>query len=601
VAGGVHDYLKTLYLNLRRTQERGNNRLVAINNSGTMSPTNRHGETPLHIACQHGEPLEVILKLLEDPSTAVKTQDQHGCLPLHYACMNGQNSFGVIEALIEAYPVGLGVTNNDGKSPFGWDYDKTPGRFFSQFINFVVEPRWESEDSSRRSTLDKKYKIFRLLGHCKNYVPLDIVRVGYLNKHILESKEFVRWLNEKPCERSLVFFMVLEFYLHIAWITTFVTTSYIYFETPLEALGWRPTALIVFASIFLLQEMIQLLRFYNTNALLAYWLDLWNWIDLTAGILVVISAVKFLQEDRSDSMMRILMCTGCFQAFLFLSYLKKTFFPFSKFVSGVIKIAWAVIPFLVVSFVTLFTFGFMYFMKDQNESKLQAEASQHANATLRSSFQTVLLGFLGDTTEYTSVLDYFYGVTVVIVLLNVIIAVVSEEWEDAVAEANAAFWSYRLDLILEKTRGIDMDFSNPAYQRLRQLRPKVGSDLNEFYIDIETAGTSVSEMTKKLALAKREKGTIFCMKVILKTLLLILLGFPTMGIMWPKFFRQMLFTPPKPKERDEAGLSTEGSEREAHEREIAECRREVSELSQKVTAQNALLEQLLTKLSSKVE
>jgi len=240
-------------------------------------------------------------------------------------------------------------------------------------------------------------------------------------------------------------------------------------------------------------------------------------------------------------------------------------------------------------------------MKDQNESKLQAEASQHANATLRSSFQTVLLGFLGDTTEYTSVLDYFYGVTVVIVLLNVIIAVVSEEWEDAVAEANAAFWSYRLDLILEKTRGIDMDFSNPAYQRLRQLRPKVGSDLNEFYIDIETAGTSVSEMTKKLALAKREKGTIFCMKVILKTLLLILLGFPTMGIMWPKFFRQMLFTPPKPKERDEAGLSTEGSEREAHEREIAECRREVSELSQKVTAQNALLEQLLTKLSSKVE
>jgi len=112
VAGGVQiDYLKTLYLNLRRTQERGNNRLVAIN-SGTMSPTNRHGETPLHIACQHGEPLEVILKLLEDPSTAVKTQDQHGCLPLHYACMNGQNSFDVIEALIEAYPVGLGVLSS---------------------------------------------------------------------------------------------------------------------------------------------------------------------------------------------------------------------------------------------------------------------------------------------------------------------------------------------------------------------------------------------------------------------------------------------------------------------------------------------------------
>ncbi len=570
-----------------------------------ITQTNKQGETPLHIACRNGAPLEVITKLLVD-STAVKTQDCHGFLPLHQACMNGQSSFEVIEALIEAYPVGLGVKSNFRKTPFGWDYDKSPGGFFSQFINFVVGQRETDENSLRQSARDRKRKRFRLLGHCKNYVPLDVLKKGYLNKKNLASKELVRWLNEMPCKRSVVFFMVLEFYLHLAWITTFVKTSYMCFEELDPKFGWRPIALIVFAALFLLQEIIQFLRFYNTNACIAYWLDFWNIIDLTTGMMVIASAVKFLQDDRSDNTRRIIMATGCFQAVLFLSYLKKTFFPFSKFVSGVIKIFWAVLPFLVVSFVTLFTFSFMYFIQDQGEpssSVLEAEASY---ASLMLSFQTVLQGFTGETTTNKSALDFLYGITVVIVLLNVIIAVVSEEWENAVAEANAAFWNYRLDLILEKTRGIDEDFSSPSFMRFGL--GSVGRGLDEFYINSETAGTTIEELREKLALANKENDTLFCIKLLLKSFGLILLGFPTFGILWPKFFRQILFTPPKPKERmtDEAAESkrlsaADSVERKRLETEIAEYRKEVSELSQKVSAQNALLEQLLSKLSSKTE
>ena len=573
-----------------------------------MSLTNKQGESPLHIACKNGEPLKVILKMLDNESIAVKTKDQDGCLPLHHACMNGQSSIEVIEALIEAYPVGLGVRNNVGKSPFGWDYGETPGGFFSKFINSVVESRGDEDIYKQSTTIDRKNEISRLLGHCKNYVPLDILKIGYLNKENLESKEFVRWLNDMPCRRSVVFIMVLEFYLHIVWIATFVSTSYMYFETPNQALDWRPTALIVFAAIFLLQEIYQALRFYKTNALLAYWLDLWNWVDLTSGMLVISSAVKFLQDDRSVNTTRIIMTTGCFQSLLFLSYLKKTFFPFSKFVSGIIKIVWAVVPFLVVSFVTLFTFSFMYFIQYQHNPNNALEV-EPSHATMMSSFQAVLLGFTGDTTTYESVLDYLYGITVVIILLNVIIAVVSEEWEDAVAEANGAFWNYRLDLILEKTRGIDIDYSNPACQRLSKFRRNLGRDLDNLFLNSETVGTTTEELKKKLALAYRENDSIFCIKLILKSVVLILLGFPTCGMLWPKFFRQMLFTPPKPRDdpdretkrmtTDDSGISASDSEKERLKRDIAEYRREVSELSQKVSAQNDLLEQLLTKVSLK--
>lgn len=566
-----------------------------------VSQTNEEGETTLHIACKNAASVEDIKELMATDHTAVRVQDCRGYLPLHQACINGQSTFEVIEVLIEAYPPGLGVRSRKGKSPFGWDYDKSPGEFFSQFINFVVQPRetGSGDSSLRHSSRDRIKQRFRMLGHCKNYVPLDILKKGYLNKKNLESKELVRWLNEIPCRRGVVFVMVLEFYLHIAWIVTYVNTSYTFFEE--NDLSWRPIALMVFAAMFLLQEINQLFRFYHTNAMLAYWLDLWNWIDIASSGLVIGSAIKFLQNDRSDSTRHLLMTTGCFQALLFLSYLKKTFFPFSKFVSGVIKIFWAVIPFLVVSFVTLFMFSFMYFIKEggTNEEQVIVLEPELSYVTLMASFQTVLYGFTGDTTTNRSLLDIFYGITVVIVLLNVIIAVVSEEWEDAVAEANSAFWCYRLDLILEKTRGFDEDSSFLT----RGLMPSsLGKGLDEFYINSETAGTTIEELREKLALASKENDTLFCVKILLKSLALILLGFPSFGVLWPKFFRQILFTPPKPKAKEHNHIDdvNTDSERKRLETEVSNYRREVSELTQKVSAQTALIEQLLTKMESSV-
>ena len=75
-----------------------------------------------------------------------------------------------------------------------------------------------------------------------------------------------------------------------------------------------------------------------TSAGVAYWLDVWNWIDLSAVGLVVSSSIKFLQNDGS-AQKSLLMTTGFFQFILLISYLKKTFFPFSKFVFGIIEVS----------------------------------------------------------------------------------------------------------------------------------------------------------------------------------------------------------------------------------------------------------------------
>ena len=544
----------------------------------------------------------------------VKKQDVDGYLPLHRACMSRDKNED-IEKLINLYPAGLGVKSNYGLTPFGWDYENSPGGFFTEFIKYVVN---QSNEVERERTLD----------HCKNYVPMDILKIGFLENR--DSPNLIQWLNHMLCRKSVVAIMVLELYLHVIWICIFVSTSRIYFNDSGRDLSWRINVLIAVAVVFLFEEAYQMRQFYKTGSLLHYWLDCWNWIDISTCIMVILSAVGFQNEDPDDINKRMLMTAVCLQSILFLSYLKKTFFPFSKFVSGVIKIIWATLPFLVVSMVTLFTFCFMYFIQDQDMSSPGGRLLQAANpsrVSLLTSYETVMDKFAGGAGSNSSILDFFFGTIVIIVLLNVLIAVVSSEWETAVAEANASFWRYRLDLILDKTRG----WRNNDYPNKVKFQCG-GDDLDELFINSNTVGTTTEELINKLSVMRKKKGLPHCVILLVKCFGFVVLGFFTFGVLWPKFFRQILFTPSTPKETDEieASIETLGKDIEKYknevrelvsqtvsaqneftesigssalkkmetlEQEIAEYRKEVGELSQKVSTQNDLLEQLVKKLS----
>eukprot|EP00984_Skeletonema_dohrnii_P027898 scaffold17605_cov124-Skeletonema_dohrnii-CCMP3373.AAC.2 len=603
--------------------------LLEKSTSATAVQTpDQDGYLPLHHACKQGKcSFEVIKALVKEHPESLKVGTLDGKLPLHLACHDRNQPFEVIEYLIDAYPEGLRMKEkSSGKSPFGWDYEASCGGHFTNFITFLVKEqrdspksfrdRIEEEDNLKRDVLqlnrsstkdidieeeekEEKTGVLRrtitsTLIHCKNYVPLDVLRIGFLDKENLESKGFIQWLNEMVCRRVVVFMLVFEFYFHMAWIYTFVSASYFYFdELSDQSGGWRPTALFVFAAMFLMGEMNQMRQFHSTGSFLHYWLAFWNWIDILTCIMVVLSAVKLQNDDPVDIDVRIIMATGCLQSLSFLSYLKKTFFPFSKFVSGIVKIIWAVLPFVVVSTVTLFTFCFMYFVQDKGKQMEAGElASQPTNLT--SSFETVVDAVAGGAEETSSGLDYFFGIIVLVVLLNVVIAVVSEEWEHAVAEANASFWRYRLDLIIEKTRG----WSEDSKFR-KNIREMGRTDLDNFFINhnSDTVGLTLEDFVTKLVL-KSKKDTLKCIILLLKCFVYIVLGFFTCGFFWPLFIRQMLFTPSNPLDHvaESKGSSAAGSEldRETFEREMAEYRKEVSEL---LSAQNILLEQLLKKES----
>ena len=97
--------------------------------------------------------VSLLKKFEEIDSDAFKMQDSRGYLPLHHACRNRAWSFEIIQAIINAYPPGLGVMSNKEKNllthtPFGWDYDVSMGKHFTDFLQYVVATDTESKTAS---------------------------------------------------------------------------------------------------------------------------------------------------------------------------------------------------------------------------------------------------------------------------------------------------------------------------------------------------------------------------------------------------------------------------------------------------------------------
>ena len=59
---------------------------------------------------------------------------------------------------------------------------------------------------------------------------------------------------------------------------------------------------------------------------------------------------------------------------------------------------------------------------------------------------------------YTYSLDILFGLLIVIILLNVVVAIVGEAWDDAATQSLMFFWKYRVDKIQQ-------------YQGLRESKP----------------------------------------------------------------------------------------------------------------------------------
>lgn len=198
-----------------------------------------------------------------------------------------------------------------------------------------------------------------------------------------------------------------------------------------------------------------------------------------------------------------------------------------------------IVPFLLISIITLYAFAFMYFIQQYGKADLmEADEDEPAYATILESFRTVYTSFSG-IEKTDSLLDYLFGLVIVIVLLNIVIAIVSKAWDEATESAQEEFWKYRLRFILEVTRGSDVD--KWWFQSLNFF------DQGDWVLKEESRGNFLEHVTRKMV-GDLGWGLGLITFYWAFNLVFFLLGLVSFGLLWPLYIRQLLFCGPLPEE-----------------------------------------------------
>lgn len=320
-----------------------------------------------------------------------------------------------------------------------------------------------------------------------------------------------------------------------------------------------------------------------------YFWEIWTWIELSNISLLTVSTVSFMSlADRTvegnDINRNLLIATSTMAILQLTFFLRTTFVPFARFVGGLTLIFQTLIPFFIVSGLLLLAFAYGFRVSHNDAGCLancEEDACDMCQASLGQWYYWVLGGFFSgaDSTD-SPTLDLLFGVTAIIILLNVVIAIVSDAWEVSSLQSQALFWKFRLEFLSESRLFTYMEkrtCKGSHFARLSQFIDqipdiKIADDApwaqkplsvmkskEEYYRPEDYFKSDLARKIRKghslraeMYWIKMDGGNAtFCLKctAIMKWLLLsvlycllIMLGMLTGGWFWPKNFRRRVLS-----------------------------------------------------------
>ena len=128
--------------------------------------------------------------------------------------------------------------------------------------------------------------------------------------------------------------------------------------------------------------------------------------------------------------------TGSLLVLQFIFFLRATFIPFARFVGGLLLIFYTLVPFFIISGLLLLIFAYGFFM-------LPYSVEENTCDDLGKCYNWVLNGIIYGNDSLENIFDVIFGLVAIIVILNVVIAIVSEAWVNATKKAEYLYWLYR--------------------------------------------------------------------------------------------------------------------------------------------------------------
>ncbi len=267
----------------------------------------------------------------------------------------------------------------------------------------------------------------------------------------------------------------------------------------------------------------------------------------------------------------ILVVTSLLLILNILFFLETTFYPFALFTTGLVTIVKVLLPFLTVSALVLI--GFVATYRIRSNFNPDYDGHEACERDFSECLLFVTNNFFGGPDETSGWLDVFFGIMVVVILLNVVIAIVSDAWEDAKELTSTTFWQSRVNFLAES--GFDYQPKNSFFEWIdglhvvpindstpwhkdepyKSVRCKDHHDNPRHYFILEDAVKieearsleSILFWVRVESIAAGEHAAVTNAKLIGPTIvwfsgnlmysIFVILGFPTLGILCPRDWR----------------------------------------------------------------
>lgn len=547
-----HGSTETIHLLLQKEQQKRRE-------DGELSIVeriDRKGRYPLHIACKKQDLKPSIVKdILDlDPyNVTTHVLDHKDCYPLHYACSHENASPTVIKNLIHAERLLVKydkkLTAGD-RSVYSSDkHNRTP-------INLALQSGAPQE-------------VIRILLEPKNFTLKGFNRatIFKLSERVCKDYKCQELVIEQFAKRRFFSLFYLELAANMAALITFIIAS-------ITVLDDSPT-IITFVQTLMLWLCIFFLGFREVAQMMTsksnYLFDTWSWfqwagiLSLLVSLLDMIDFTPNLFDFSERKRRECYMVTGCLLILNLIFFLRAAFLPFARFVGGLLLIFQVLVPFFLVSCLLLLLFAYSYSVNPPSLVTEQPECR-----SIGTCYLWVLRGFFASETT-NNWLDIIFGLVIVVVLLNVVIAIVCEAWDSAQTEK--FYWNYRIQWLADARFLVRRDFQehgplakyidnisftpifsrnklvydsceskkqydNPYYYFNKSMADKISSSRslrsNMFW------ATKACKDTKLMLTLVRIRVTISWLLSNLRYMFFIVAGFVTFGMLWPVKFRRVV-------------------------------------------------------------
>jgi len=488
--------------------------LEADVHSKTIHSMNAYGAVPLHNACDAHFSTESdaigVIQLLLDSDHDKKTiyyRTSDGDLPIHYACWRIQ-PFEVIKTLLEMDTKGSTIftRNCHGRVPLQTACHRNAP---PNILNLLLE----------YGKKDTEYVWGAFLTPCDN-----------MGTVVSNSRKCQDIIVDKLPRRLPIFILMTDFYVHCIQIGSFLQVSHIFLHQYQQS-NLFPFVLFVGSVIyFTFREILQLISERGN-----YFRKGWNIVDASVIIFSITSCIMVQDFDNRNysSVRNLIAVTGAFIFMGMMSYLRATFLPYARFTNGMLRIFWKLVPFFVVSVLLLAAFSHMYFAIEYDESFCSLESAcsdryEICMCSFWSVFPGVFTFIVRGMDGAATIIDYLFGVVIGIVLLNVLIAIVNDEWNKSSDEMVDAFWNYRLGFLAEIQ--ILPSWNHLEFSIITSLdrfgwTEKHSNGLLVYRKDYQWTDGSLWDRAKFICIFIPAYSILF------------LLGFLTCGLLWPKEIR----------------------------------------------------------------